>query len=405
MSLQNGSSHKEGFMVSQTESRAEVLVSFGANRDEVDELLHYNRNCFKFEGVAHSRFPLADELFVEEWETYVSAVEKAGSLTAIYPWLPQLQFAVQPMLRNHPEYVAAVRQGRFLYPEGIATGLNLEEPHRCQLFLHPTAAGRIPVIAAGSRADFITLIRAFAKKGEPEPVPDSMGAIIIGGYNNFHRIHRLRQTHFESGKTTAGWPEKFRNIQQQKHLFQDRFIILSPGPYSGVLAASLQLGDEEWEAMSLAIRLGHECTHYFTRRVFDSMQNNLLDELIADYCGLDNAAGIYPADWALHFLGVEDKLKYRSGGRLENYRGNPQLSSGAFHVLGRLVRAAVGNLAQLNAATASWRGTETYRVASIFTIAPFPLEDLARPRAWEYLVVRFHSWMASQRLYGGTGVG
>jgi hypothetical protein len=392
-------------MASRTESRADVLVSLGATPDEVDELLDYNRNCFELEGVTHSRFPLSDELFVEEWEIYAAATGKAGSLTAIYPWLPQLQFPVQPELRNHPEYIAAVRQGKFLYPEGIATGLNLEAPHRCQLFLHPTAAGRIPVIAAGSRVDFITLIRAFTKKGEPEPVPDSMGAIIIGGYNNFHRIHRLRHAHFEGGETTAGWVEKFRNIQQQKHLFQDRFIILSPGPYSGVPAASLQLGDAEWEAMSMAIRLGHECTHYFTRRVFDSMQNNLLDELIADYCGLDNAAGRYPADWALYFLGVEDELKYRPGGRLENYRGNPQLSSGAFCVLGRLVRAAVGNLTQLNAATASWRGTEAYRVVSIFTIAAFTLEDLARPRAWEYLVVRFHSWMASQNLYDDTAVG
>lgn len=52
-------------MTSQIEIRAEVFASFGANPNEVDELLTYSENCFSFEGVAQRRFPMADESFVK----------------------------------------------------------------------------------------------------------------------------------------------------------------------------------------------------------------------------------------------------------------------------------------------------------------------------------------------------
>lgn len=128
------------------------------------------------------------------------------------------------------------------------------------------------------------------------------------------------------------------------------------------------------------------------------MQNNILDELIADYCGLNGAVGRYPAHWTLHFLGLENVETYRSGARLENYRVNLQMWSGAFGVLGRLLGAAIENLRLLNMATTSLACREKYRVVPTLTIASFTLEDLARPRACEQLVSRFRSWMASQNM-------
>ena len=87
-------------------------------------------------------------------------------------------------------------------------------------------------------------------------------------------------------------------------------------------AADLGLAEAEWREMSLVIRREHECAHYFTRRLFGSMRNNLLDELIADYAGLVAATGRFRADWFLRFIGLEEFPRYRPGGRLDLYRGS-----------------------------------------------------------------------------------
>ncbi len=74
------------------------------------------------------------------------------------------------------------------------------------------------------------------------------------------------------------------------------------------------------------------------------MRNSLLDELIADWAGITAAAGRFRADWFLRFMGLEEEGRYRAGGRLENYRGKPPLSDGAFKVLQSLVRNAARKL-------------------------------------------------------------
>ena len=390
MNSQNGSlPDGKGLEADRIQSRAKVLASYGASPGETEELLRYNSNTFAFAMPGNVQFPLADEGYVEAWSMYSAEVARANDFKAIYPWIPQLQFPIQEGLSQKSEYIAATRQGLMTYPEGIASGLYLERPDRCRIILHSGMAGRIPVILTASRADFVALVRAFTKKGEPVPVPESMGAVIIGGYNNWHRIQLLRDAYFAAENSGWDWQAKFQEIKEQKDLYQDRFIILSPGAYSGVEAASLQLEDEQWASISVAIRLEHECTHFFTRRVFGSMRNNLLDELIADYCGLDKAVAEYSAEWALRFLGLEEDAGYRIGGRLENYRGNPPLSHSSFAILGRLVRDVVANLERFNAATAAWRGTDPYRVASILTLVNFTLEELAAQGAEARLTQQF----------------
>jgi hypothetical protein len=73
------------------------------------------------------------------------------------------------------------------------------------------------------------------------------------------------------------------------------------------------------------------------------MRNALADELIADYMGIVAAEGRYRADWFLRFVGLEGPI-YRPGGRLQNYRGDPSLSAGAFGALQVAVRRAAQNL-------------------------------------------------------------
>jgi hypothetical protein len=378
------------------DERAAVLASHGAPAAEVESLLQYNHNHFEVGVATRMHFPLEDEACIGEWAMYAEKVSQAGSLEAIYPYLPHLQFPIQPGLACLPEYQAAITRGSFIYPAGIATGLSLQAPKRCHVMLQSTGAGRLPVITAGTRSDFVTLIRAFLKKGEPAPIPESMGAVIVGGYNNFHRLQALRSTFLADGTPEWMWAEKFQEIKHQKNLYQDRFVILSPGAYSGVPAVSLHLEEQQWETTSLAIRLEHECAHYFTRRVFGSMQNNLLDELIADFCGLVKATGKYEPDWQMRFLGISDATSYRPGGRLENYRGEPPLSSQAFDVLVRLARGAIANLARFNTATATWGGSDAYRVACILTIAQFTLEELAAADADQGLLHCFQLLLETQ---------
>jgi hypothetical protein len=202
-----------------------------------------------------------------------------------------------------------------------------------------------------------------------------MGACLVAGYNNWDRIAKLR----------AASQEDFASLLQHKALYQDTFLVLSGGPYSAVSAASLGLADPEWEQLSVAIRLEHECAHYVTRRFFGVLSRRLDEELLADFAGLAAAAGRYPAAWALRFLGLEDFPRYRPGGRLENYRAVPPLpalSDGAFSILTRLTYQAVRQLeTALAGVDLAAPGERTFW---LLALSHLTLEELTSPEigAW-----------------------
>ncbi|HEX5727756.1 MAG TPA: hypothetical protein VFX98_19955 [Longimicrobiaceae bacterium] len=366
-------------------ARAGVLRALGATRAQAEELLRYNENAFAVPDPAPG-FPLADEPFVAAWEEYAADAAERGAVAALRARLPQLAFPVAAGVGETAAYRAATRRGEAPPP---GPGLALEAPERVRLFLHPTAAGRIPVVHLEHRADFVALVRALVNRNEPVPVPPSQGASMVAGYNNWDRVGRLRAA-FARGPVpglegAVDWGEAFARMRGRPELYQDCFILLSGGPYSGVAAGSLGLAEDEWRALSFTIRLEHECAHYFTRRVLGAMRNTLLDELIADYAGIAAAAGRYRADWFLRFLGLEEADGYRAGGRMENYRGKPPLSDGAFRVLQALVRRAARALEQADAALpASGRGMEE-RARMITALAACTLEELADDGAAERL--------------------
>ncbi|HSU84340.1 MAG TPA: hypothetical protein VLR69_18120, partial [Thermoanaerobaculia bacterium] len=186
-------------------------------------------------------------------------------------------------------------------------------------------------------------------------------------------------------RETATWGEEFQRLQAQRELYQDRFILLSDGPYSAVPASELGLDETEWRQISLVLRRDHECAHYLTRRLFGSMRNNLLDELIADYTGMVGATGRFRAGWFLRFVGLEDFPRYRPGGRLDLYRGKPALSDGAFRVLQALVKRAAENLERFDAGLPPGpRGPEETALL-IAALASLRLEELAAEDAVERL--------------------
>jgi hypothetical protein len=341
----------------------------GTSPAEVVELEAYLENPFDLGALGPDTvFPLPDEPFVEIWERWAAEGRERGAFAVLVEHLPQLRFPIREGMSASEDYRAAVRRGIPVAEIPSATGLEIGRPERIELAIHESPAGRIPVILARGREEFATLLRALARRNEPVPVPDSQGALMVSGYNNWERLHE----HLKQGETMA-------SLQPRKELYQDRFILLSNGPYSAVPAADLGLDDAEWRRISLAIRRDHECAHYFTRRLFGSMRNNVLDELIADYAGMVAATGAFRAAWFLRFLGLEDPERCRPGGRLDLYRGDPPLSDGAFRSLHALIRSAAETLERFgaHAAHAARPDTLSERALMLSALASLRLDDLA----------------------------
>ncbi len=174
---------------------------------------------------------------------------------------------------------------------------------------------------------------------------------MVKGFNNWDRIRQYRRQWEEENRehcSDRDWQVEFQRIIPHQELYRDTFVILSQGEYSGVPGNELALRPDVWRRMSLIIRREHEATHYFTLQAFGSARNHAYDELLADYAGITAALGRYEADWFLRFMGLENYPQYRAGGRLQNYLGNPPLSSGAFTILQQLVKCAADNIAQLD---------------------------------------------------------
>ncbi len=388
--------------MNEQQFRTQVLTAFGAGTSEIEELLNYNQNVFNRSSLKFPlQFPLVSEPHITVWEEYVSKASAIGAFKTLQSALVQLRFPIQKGISQSSAYRAATLRGIATKDLAEATGLILKQPEKLQLQIYPSLAGAIPVLLPGdslreariprrprnperrdsfaSREDFVALVRALTKRNEPVPIPDSMGACLVAGYNNWDRIDRYqRQWHIQyaGDRPETAWKDEFQRFIRQKELYQDRFIIASDGFYSGVSASALGLSESQWRGLSLTIRLEHECTHYFTRRLFNSMRNNLLDELIADYRGIVAANGSYRADWFLHFLGLESYPHYREGGRMQNYRGQPPLSDRAFTILQALVKAAAENLERFDRTVFSVKFHKNPAIA-IASLSNLTLEELA----------------------------
>lgn len=327
----------------------EVLKTFGARERDMGLLLEYVANPMQPSSMpAGLSLPLEDEPFVETWNKYAQEAEKSGFLQALRNRLMQLDFPVQEDMSQDPEYQAAVKKGQI--PEEPGPGPLFVAPEQLRVFVHESPAGAIGVLLAGERQDFVTLVQALLHKNEPAPVPDSLGAFMVSGYNNWDRIKSYRQQWMEE-QNNAGddfsWMLEFEQLKRKKELYQDRFIILSSGPYSDIPAADLGLEPEVWREKSVSLRLEHECTHYFTRRVFSSMRKNIWDEILGDYMGIRAARGSYSAEWFLKFLGLERHPDYRPGGRFVKYLPG-DISPEAFKVVQEMTWKAAWNLEALD---------------------------------------------------------
>jgi hypothetical protein len=381
------------------ERRCEILRKLGARGEELEELLAYNKPHYSSASLENPpALPLPDEPCVEAWTLYRRHVESAGSIVALSEYLPQLCFPIVEGISQTSEYKAATRRGLDPRQIAIASGLHLQEPEKCRISIHPTAAGQIPVLIAPHREDFKALVRALTKRNEPGRIPDSQGAVLIGGFNNWHRIRLLRQEFLElhPGTSDLEWQSHLKtHILTRTELYHDRFMLLTAGSYSGVGAAAVGMRPSEWDSHSMLIRCEHECAHYFTRRVLGSMQNRLHDELIADAYGLLRGTGRFKASLFLRFMGLELYPAYRPGGRLENYRGDPMLSDRAFALLQRMVVSVARNVEEFSLSRKSELEQDKGSASMLLALASLSLEILSASGAAAEIANKFDHYFAS----------
>lgn len=328
------------------------------------------------------RPPLDDEPFVPIWESWRRLALERGAWPVLRGALPQLRFPIAEGISGRPEYRAAVARG--VDPEEIpeATGLPIERPAGIDLELHPTPAGRIPVLRITHRPDFVTLVRALAHRNEPVPIPDSQGAAFVSGYLDWERVAALRRAWEETPaeeRESPSWAAELARIKPRKELYLDRFMLLSDGPYAAVPAAEMGLGEAEWRERSHRLRRDHESTHYLTRRLFATMASHALDELAADYAGMAAALGGFRAEPWLRFLGVHGDGTVGEGARLGLYRGRREAPLADAH-LPRLAAVLGAAAAHLEAADRGWLGADRSlegRTRSVLAILTLSLERLA----------------------------
>jgi len=326
------------------EQRLSIFQSFGASDEDAEALLAYSSSSFSPSARKPDlELPLEDELHLADWRGYAEEALQSSVPDALSKYLVQLRFPIQEGISGSESYRAATRKGQIDVAPG---GLEFSAPAKIELRIHPTAGGHIPVMVLEDRADFETMIRAIVRRNEPVEIPPSMGAAAVKGLNNWSRVLKIRDNWIaeDASRTGASWNAAFKALNPPKAAYQDTLIILSQGAYSNTPAEEVGCEPADWIQKSFSIRLEHECAHYFCRRVYGSMHNNLRDELVADYAGIVAAEGHFRADWFLKFMGLNDDGVYDGEGRMDVYRGDPRLSDSAWSVMGKILVAAAKNL-------------------------------------------------------------
>jgi hypothetical protein len=178
----------------QHQLRTNVLADYGATAQQTEELLAYNQNIFNRSfSTLSAKFPLPPEPHVAAWEEYATFAQEVGVFQALSSKLVQLQFPILESISQTEAYRFATRKGVSVDGMVEATGLILQQPEQLQLILHQSLAGVIPVLLTRNREDFVSLVQALTMRNEPLPVPASMGACMVTGFNNWDRVRQYRQ--------------------------------------------------------------------------------------------------------------------------------------------------------------------------------------------------------------------
>ncbi|WP_367393045.1 hypothetical protein [Lewinella sp. LCG006] len=360
----------------------DLLSAYTSNELVHEALRAYTQNAFRVPGGrVWAGKALADEPHIATWKKYLKEAEEEGVYACLRRHLVQFQFPIQAQISETIAYGQATRRGESTTSMKEATGLGLECAEGLELFLYESIAGCIPVIVTAHREDFKSIVQALCNRNEPCSLPDSMGAVLVRGLNNWDRVRQVKQV-AALGQIAGDW-------RQQRELYQDSIIVLSRIPYSNVPAEALGLKEEDWLEKSLQIRLAHECAHYYTLRQFGSMSVNMHDELIADYLGICSVCPTFTADWFLRFIGLENYPVCRPDGRLHNYLGTPSLSAPALGVLQTILFRAAHHVAIFDEQIGTRQDPQ--RLARLNTLCRLNLLEMAAPNGVGRLLDDYHN--------------
>ena len=237
---------------------------------------------------------------------------------------PQLLLPIQEGTRQTEAYKSAVLCG-----EPLDAQPDFRCPEEIIASSEDTPAGRAEILYLGDRQDFLHAYQALAYRCEPTPIPDSVGAVTIGGLINWEKIHHHRDEYLAAGG--EDWDAEFSRFTSEPKNYRDSVILLSGGNYSNVPAERVGLAPEAWKEKSYLIRKFHELTHFVCRGLYPEDIDALRDEVIADSIGLVAAFGEYDPALARLFLGVEGGV-FREGGRLSHYAKEDELPAAVSRV-------------------------------------------------------------------------
>ena len=99
-----------------------------------------------------------EEPHVTIWREYAQRGRSAGVFAALADVFPQLRFPIQEGISQEPAYGAATRRGRIEEADAFSPGLLLERPESLILTFSDGVAGLLPLLIAGTRADFESLV-------------------------------------------------------------------------------------------------------------------------------------------------------------------------------------------------------------------------------------------------------
>ncbi|MGH1518483.1 DUF7005 family protein [Chryseobacterium sp. JK1] len=348
------------------------------------ELESYFQNKFSLEAI--TTITSEENFSIQFWEDYLLSSSKNG-LQILQDFYPQLYFPVQTEINKTESYINAVLKGKKSY-ENLHKNLQLNDKDGITIKVYDSVAGAIPIVSINDCEDFSTFVQCFLHKNNPEPIPQSMGAFLANGINNWARIHDLKEKWIRNNPF-GNWNTEFsQNILPHPGMYKDKIIVLSTKPYSNVPADKLGLSDHEWRAYSYTIRLEHECTHLYTLKKYGKASNNLHDELIADYIGICKAFGEYNKEWMLAFMGLENYPQYRKGARLENYLNN-QVSEENFQDITYIIKNAIEAIAYFDSELGIIQ-SDRDQMVRIETLCETDIIDIASGRGGYMLMTKYN---------------
>lgn len=303
---------------------------------------------------------------------------------------PQLCFPIEDGINKSPLYKDAVLKGKYENIDLDHDYLNLNEEDKIYLFVYKSFAGNVPVLVVPEENDFTKIIKALLYKSNPVSLPNSMGASLINGINNWQKINLLKKKWQTKNDSFRSWNQEFKeNVLPFPSLFKDKIIVLSKKNYSGVSDCTVSMSNDEWQRISFSIRLEHECTHLYTLNNFGVASNNLHDELIADYIGITKAIGYFNKEWMLLFMGLENYPSYRRGARLENYVKDIEITSDDFLYLKKIIKDSIENISRFDFLLGNLRFNNDI-IHRLETLCKFSLLDISSKSSFNNLLKAYY---------------